>query len=135
MSMSEKDYRRLFRNPYFSAFVSYLGLAIFGVIFPTWWIVVFSIFASFVICDVILNLIIRGDKGWTKIFGENTFACKGHAYIALFIAIIFTSLFSAFLSEQILQYTQSQVAWVWTVLITDLVVVLAVLGDLFWRFY
>lgn len=133
--MDREDFIKLFRNPYFSALVSYVGLAIVGVVFPTGWIIVFSVFASFVICDVILSLIIKGDKGWTKIFGEKTFACKGHAYIALFLAIIFASLFSAWFSDQILQYVQSQVEWVWTVLITDLVVVLAVLGDLLWRFY
>jgi hypothetical protein len=133
--MDRDDFIKLFRNPYFSAVVCYSGLAVIGIVFPSGWIVLFSIFASFVICDVILSLIIRGDKGWAKIFGENTFACKGHAFLALFFAIAFSSLFSAFLSEGILSYVQSYVEWIWAVLITDFIIVVAVLGDLFWRFY
>ncbi len=133
--MVKKEYIKLFRNPYFSAFICYVVLAILGLIYPSGWIVLFSIFASFVVCDVILSLIIRGGGGWAKILGENTFACKGHAFLALFGAIIISSLASAAFAQWVLQYTQSQVEWVWTVLITDLIVVLAVLGDLLWRFY
>ena len=133
--MVKRDYVKLFRNPYFSAFVCYVVLAIFGLTYPSGWTVLFSIFASFVVCDVILSVIIQGGHGWTKIFTENTFACKGHAFLALFIAIIVSSLLSAYFAQWVLQYAQSQLEWVWTVLITDLIVVLAVLGDLLWRFY
>lgn len=125
----------LFRNPFVSAFVSYCLLALMGLVYPNGWIFLFSIFLSYVLCDLILNCFIRGGKGWSKIFDENYFACKGHAYLVFMFGIVFGTILSSFGTNLLMNYLQSQIAWFEAVLLTDLIVVVAVLGDLLWRFY
>jgi hypothetical protein len=130
-----KDYVELFRNPFISALASYSVLAIVGLIYPNGWIFLFSIFLSYVFSDLILNCFIRGGKGWSKIFDKNEFACEGHAYLAFFVGIVVGTILSSWGTDLLMKYLQSQMSWVEAVLVTDIFVVAAVLGDLLWRFY
>jgi hypothetical protein len=56
----------LFKNPFFSAVVSYLILAIVALFYFQGWILLFSVFFSFVLSDVILNFFIREVKNGQK---------------------------------------------------------------------
>lgn len=130
-----KNKADLFRHPLFSAFVSYVILGIVGLIYKDGWILLFSVFLSYVVCDLILNCFIRGGNGWSKIFDKNEFACKGHAYLVFMVGIVFGTVLSSFGTNLLMNYLQSQISWYEAVLVTDFVVVIAVLGDLLWRFY
>jgi hypothetical protein len=90
---------------------------------------------SYVLSDLILNCFIRGGKGWSKIFDENYFACKGHAYLVFMVGIVFGTILSSLGTNLLMNFLQTQMAWFEAVLSTDLIVVVAVLGDLLWRFY
>jgi hypothetical protein len=132
--MSNK-YIRLFRNPFFSAFVSYVVLALVGIIYPLGWVFLFSILFSYVLSDLILNGFIHGGKGWSKIFDEADFTHKGHAYLVFLVGIVVGTLLSSFIADSIFQYAQTHMIWSYALLLTDFAVVVAVLGDLEWRFY
>lgn len=125
----------LFKNPFFSAIVSYLVLAIVALFYFQGWILLFSVFFSFVLSDVILNFFIRGGKKWAKVGFNNLFACKGHAYLVFLIGIIVGTLVSSVIADGTMKYLQSVMPWYYASLVTDLVVVGSVLGDLLWRFY
>jgi hypothetical protein len=51
-----------FKNPFVSALASYLILAIVALVYFQGWIILFSVFFSFVLTDVILNFFIHGGK-------------------------------------------------------------------------
>ena len=129
------QFSELLRNPYFDAIMTYIVLGVVGLVYPSGWIFLFSIFFSFVLSDIILNFFIRGNKGWSKILTNEKFACKGHAYLVFLLGIIIGTILSSFVAEWVLQYAQSQLSWITAVLLTDFIVVGAVLGDLLWRFY
>jgi len=125
----------LFKNPFFSAFVSYIVLAFVALIYPTGWVLLFSIIFSFVLSDVILNFFIHGGSGWSKIFTDIEFTCKGHAFLVFLIGIVVGTILSSLIADAILQYAKTQLSWFYAILLTDLLVMVAVLGDLEWRFY
>jgi hypothetical protein len=129
------SFSKLIRNEFFAAFISFIVLGIVGLISKTVWYFLFSIILSYVLGDVFLNFFIHGGEGFAKIFSENRFACKGHAFIVFLAGIILGTFLSALIVDWIMQYAQTQTTWDWALAITDFVVVCAVLGDLEWRFY
>jgi hypothetical protein len=124
-----------FRNPFVSASVSYIILAFIALFYFQGWILLFSVFLSFVLSDIILNFFIRGGKKWAKVGFNNEFACKGHAYLVFLVGIVVGTLVSSVVADGIMKYLQSMMPWYYASLVTDLIVVGSVLGDLLWRFY
>lgn len=129
------NFSELLKNELFAAFVCFMILGLAAVISWTAWAFLFSIILSFVLGDVFLNFFIHGGEGWTKIFTDAQFTSKGSAFFVFMIGIVVGTLLSAFITDWIFQYVQSQLTWEWAIVLTDLSVVVAVFSDLEWRFY
>lgn len=130
-----EEFAHALKKIYVSAPLSFGVLAIVCLVYPDGWIFLFSAFFSYVLSDFLLNFFIHGGNGWAKIFDETDFANKGHAYLVFLIGIVVGTLLSSFGGESLMTYLQSQMPWYQASLLTDLLAVSAIVGDLEWRFY
>lgn len=130
-----KEFALALKKIYVSAPLSFGVLALVGLVYPEGWIFLFSAFFSFVLSDFLLNLFIHGGNGWAKIFDKRDFANKGYAYLVFLIGIVVGTLASSFGGDYLMAYLQSQMPWYQASLLTSLLAVFAVAGDLEWRFY
>lgn len=125
------------QNPLIAFLLCFVGMVIFGLIFPQYWVVLFSIICAYLISDIVINLVIRGGNGIATIPAiNNQTKHKGHSYIAFFIGIIFSTLVSSVFSDLILRFVlMSPTEWIIIVLGSSLGLGVAVFADLQAKFY
>ena len=120
-----------------ASLVSLLAFVILGLVWLQAWVFVFSATFSYVASDVIMNGIIHGGEGMSKIGWDNAFAEKGYAFIAFFGGMVLSTalltwLLGTFLGTFNLLTLQSPFALIVALSAFD---VMVILGDLEWRFY
>jgi hypothetical protein len=130
-------FKELSKNIIFAIFVVWIVLIPFGA-YPPAWILLVSAILSYVLSDVILNFFINGGQGYAKMFTNNEFADKGHAYLVFIVGIVVgTLIINTFLDIALaqLQSTPDVETWTAIVLFVSAAVAISAAFDVEWRFY
>ena len=126
----------LLENPVFSILFTIIILITVGIFFKGVWIFLFSIIVSYMLTDIILNFIVRGESGYAKIpvLGHH-FQTKGHSYIAYIVGIVIGTFFASELADNILIYLKSFTDWNTIVITSSFIVGILVFLDFESRFF
>ena len=92
----------LLGNPIIVGVLFFIALVIIWLVKPDLWILLFSIILSYFVADAIANVFVRGGSGLAQIplFG-NQIQERGHAYLFFLIAIVFGTVTSGFISDNL----------------------------------
>lgn len=126
----------ILENPIVAFFICLLALLLFGLILPEYWIFLFLVLSSYLLCDLIIDFFVTGGHGIAQIPAlGNQSQDKGHTYIAYFVGIIVSSIVSSLISELLLSTVKSSADWMTTVITLSFVVSAAIYLDMRSKFY
>jgi|WetSurMetagenome_2_1015567.scaffolds.fasta_scaffold661372_1 hypothetical protein len=124
------------QNPIIACVFVISILLTLGWLLPEYWIVVFTAIFTYIISDLLISLIIRGGNGIAIIPTiNNKTKHKGHTYIAFFVGIIFSTVFSEFFNDVILALIKNFDIWLLAIIIASVVLGIVVFLDLQAKFY
>lgn len=123
-------------NSIVAFFVCFLTLSGFGVFLPDYWIILFSILCSYLVCDLSINLFIIGGSGIVQIpLLGNLTQEKGRGFVAFFVGIIISTIISLFLSDMILNAVRISTDWFTAVTSLSFGISVAIYADMKAKFY
>jgi hypothetical protein len=125
------------QNPAIAFALILACLLVFGVIFPVYWISVFTIIFTYLASDLVLSLFIKGGNGIAVIPAiNNKTKHKGHTFLVFFGAIIASTLISEFFNDFILMLiSQNSEIWYFILFLASIGLAGAVFADLQAKFY
>lgn len=135
--MSGKAIIQALQNPLIAFLVSLVVLLVIGWQLSSWWIFGFTAVCTYLLSDIFLGLFIAGGQGIAKIpiIDEAHSKHKGHAYLALFIGVIISTLLSGLINELILIFVNGYEQRLVAMAIASFGLCACVFADLQVKFY
>ncbi len=127
---------RLLQNPIIAFLLIVLALLILGWLLPEYWIFGFTAIFTYLLSDILLSLIIKGGNGIAIIPAiNNQTKHKGHAYLAFFVGMIFSTVVSGLFNDFVLMVAKDSNYWMFAVFLASIGLGVGVFVDLQAKFY